>query len=126
MQVYHLKIGVLKTRIIMKLFDWLSSTLSSIRNGINNASHPAHSFHDDNLNRINPASGLPMNGSVDIHGNTFGTGSSISHDPFADQNRHHNHFNDHARSFNDYHHHYNDSFHNASLHHDYNDPFRNY
>lgn len=112
----------------MKIFDWLSSTFSSIRNGIDNSSHNAHSFNEDHQNRINPASSLPMNGSVDIHGNPFGTASSISHDPFADQNRHHNHFNDHASSFNDYHNHHNyDAFHNSSSHHyDYHDPFRNY
>lgn len=112
----------------MKIFDWLNSTFSSIRNGIENTRHNANLFSDDNQNRINPASSLPMNGSVDIHGNPFGTASAISHDPFAEShhNNHHNHFNDHTSSFNDYHNnHYNDSFHNSSSHNDYHDPFRN-
>lgn len=110
----------------MKIFDWLNSTFSSIKN-VENSRQNASAFNEDHHNRINPASSLPMNGSVDIHGNTFGTGSSISHDPFAENHRHHNHFNDHTSSFNDYHNnHYNDSFHNSSSHHDYHDPFRNY
>lgn len=108
----------------MKIFDWLNSTFSSIKNGAESTRN--HSFIEDNQNRINPASSLPMNGSVDIHGNTFGAGSSISHDPFAEINRHQNHFNDHVSSCNDYHNnHYNDSFHNSSSHNDYNDPFKN-
>lgn len=112
----------------MKIFDWLNSTFSSIKNGIENTRHSAHPFSDDNQNRINPASSLPMNGSVDIHGNPFGTGSSISHDHFSESNRHHNHINDHINSFNDYHNHHNhhDTFQNSFSHHDYHDPFRNY
>ncbi|ERH42933.1 hypothetical protein N751_16175 [Legionella pneumophila str. Leg01/11] len=109
----------------MKIFDWLNSTCSTIKNVFANTGHNAHPFSDDNQNRINPASSLPMNGSVDIHSNPFGTGSSISHDPFLD---HHNHFNDHSNSFNDYHNHHqhHDTFHNSASHHDYHDPFRNY
>lgn len=112
----------------MKIFDWLNSTFSSIKNGIENTRHNTHPFSDDNQNRINPASSLPMNGSVDIHGNPFGTGSSISHDPFAESHRHHNHFSDHTSSLNDYHnhHHYQDTYQNSFSHHDYHDPFRNY
>lgn len=114
----------------MKIFDWLNSTFSSIRNGIETTIQNAHAFNDDHHNRINPASSLPMNGSVDIHGNTFGTGSSISQDHFADTHRHHDHFNNHTSSFNDYHnqhhHNYHDSFQNSFSHHNYHDPFRNY
>jgi len=110
----------------MKIFDWLHSTCSTIKNGFANTGHNAHPFSDDNQNRINPASSLPMNGSVDIHGNPFGTGSSISHDPFLEH--HHHHLNDHSNSFNDYHNHHqhHDTFHNSASHHDYHDPFRNY
>ncbi len=54
------------------------------------ASHP---FSEDNQNRINPASSLHMNGTVDTHGNPFGSGSSISPEPFVDHHNHHNHFN---------------------------------
>ena len=109
----------------MKIFDWLNSTFSFIKNGIENTRHDAHSFSEDNQSRINPASSLPMNGSVDIHGNPFGSGSSISHDPFAESNCHHNNFNDHTSSLNDYHNHH-DTFQNSCSHHDYYDPFRNY
>lgn len=109
----------------MSIFDWLSSTFSSIKNGIENSRQQTNQFSEDHHNRINPASSLPMNGSVDIHGNPYGTGSSISNDPFA---YHHNHFNHHTSSFNDYHnhYHYHDTFHNSFSHHDYYDPFRNY
>lgn len=113
----------------MKIFDWLNSTVSSIRNGIENARQHASAFHNDNQNRTNPASSLPMNGSVDIHGNTFGTGGSISHDPFAEQHHHHHHdhYNSHHNAAHDYHHHHYDHFNNhSSSHHDYHDPFRNY
>ena len=104
----------------MKIFDWFNSTFWSIKNEIENTRHNPHSFSDDNQNRINPASSLPMSGSVDIHGNPFGASSTISYDPFAESNRHHT-------QFNDYHHtHHTDSFHNVSPHYDYHDPFRNY
>lgn len=107
----------------MNIFDWLNSTFSSIKNGFANTGHNAHPFGDENQNRINPASSLPMNGSVDIHGNPFGTGSSISHDHFAESHR--NHIIDHSNSFNDYHNHH-DPFQNSFSNHDYHDPFRNY
>lgn len=113
----------------MKIFDWLHSTCSAITNAFANTGQNAHPFSDQN--RINPASSLPMNGSVDIHGNTFGAGSSISHDLFSDQHRYPDHSNHHTSSFNDYHNHHthynhHDSLNNSSFNHDYHDSFRNY
>ena len=106
----------------MKLFDWLTSAFSSAKNVIATG-HNAHQFGDDNQNRINPASSLPMSGSVDINGNLIGTGGSISHKPFVDH--HHLYVNDHNSSFKDYHnHHHHDTFHHSPY--DYYDPFRNY
>lgn len=109
----------------MKLFDWLTSTLSSFRNQAEPTRHNVPSFGDDIHNRINPASSLPMNGSVDIHGNSFGSANSISHDPFSDIHRHHS-FDNSIHSCNDYQHHHYDPFQNSFSQHDYHDPFRNY
>ena len=105
----------------MKLFDWLTSAFSSAKNVIATG-HNAHQFGDDNQNRINPASSLPMSGSIDIHGNLFGTGGSVSHEPFVDH--HHLHVNNNS-SFNDYHNHH-DTFHHLPSPSDYYDPFKNY
>ena len=120
----------------MKLFDWFSNLFQSI-NSFDNYSGSSttddYYFNHDQTS-VNPATGMSMTGSIDIHGNPFGTSSinthfdtGISQSTFNDPIHHHDPFQDsfcnplndfHNSSFNDPFQH--DSFSNNS----FNDPFK--
>lgn len=99
----------------MKIFKWLTDTFQAISShDVMTRHEPSHDPNqNDHINAINPASSQPMTGFVDIHGNPYGTNSSISHDvhnPIHDHYNHHDSFNHHS----------------GFDHHHYHDPFRNY
>lgn len=99
----------------MRIFKWLSETIQAISSHeILTRYEPSNDPHQNaHINAINPATSIPMTGSVDIHGNPYGTSNPISHDIHSTV---HDHFNHH------------DSFqnHGGVEHHHYHDPFRNY
>lgn len=116
--------------ITMKLFEWFSSVFSSINSldGLSNSSHNMDYNYNHQQTMTNPATGMPMIGSIDIHGNPFGTDNLNSmHNSFAGHNSIHDDFyrND---PFNSIHNPMND-IHNSSLHdsfitNSFDDPFR--
>lgn len=74
-------------RFLKKLLK--SFILDPIVNGLKKKAvyakrHSFHSYSKSNDTKINPASGLPMIGCLDVNGNTFGSSSS-----FDDYHRNH-------------------------------------
>ena len=55
----------------MSLFSFIFGTTKDLENGLDKSTS----------NSINPATGLPMNGPVDIAGNLFGQNPIVQHNP---------------------------------------------
>lgn len=69
---------------------------------------------------INPANGLPMVGSCDIHGNPYGVPSPIRHQSQSETHHHYSSYDSFKPTY---------DYHNATGHQSYdyyNDPFRNH
>jgi ABC-type Zn2+ transport system substrate-binding protein/surface adhesin len=107
----------------MKIFNWIGSSFSSFIGGFKFADNSINHTRNIHGTDINPASSLPMNGSVDIHGNPFGTSNVASHDHHT-HDVNHSSVHDHISSLNEYHNHHN--FNDALSSHNTHDPFNTF